>query len=90
MELAERSVPVTMEIPEGIGSPVLGRAGPAATTAARGNPAGRGGQDLLQTQVEPPAVGEVVVIDEPLGRPQTQLGDVYPRCGSSRKPTPPA
>jgi hypothetical protein len=54
------------------------RAGPPAAGAAPVDPAGLGGPDLFQPQVEPPAGGEVVVVDEPLGRPQTQVGEVDP------------
>jgi len=32
-----------------------------------------GGPDLLDPQVQSPAGGEVTVVDEPLGGPQTQL-----------------
>ena len=67
---------------------VLRRTGTAATGAARVDPAGIHDQDLLQTQVQAPAVGEVVVVDEPFGRPQIQLGDMN-LVGPSRKPTPP-
>ena len=42
----------------------LRRAGAAATGAARVDPAGIHDQDLLQTQVQAPAVSEVVVVDE--------------------------
>src|SRR5674536_288071 len=56
----------------------LRRAGAPAAGAAWVNPAGLGGQDLLQPQVQPPAGGEVVVVDEPFGRPQTQVGEVDP------------
>lgn len=47
----------------------LRRASPAPAGAARVDPAGIHDQDLLQTQVQAPAVGEVVVVDEPFGRP---------------------
>jgi hypothetical protein len=47
----------------------LRRTGAASTGAARVDPAGIHDQDLLQTQVQSPAVGEVVVVDEPFGRP---------------------
>ena len=47
----------------------LRRAGPTATGAARVDPAGIHEQDLLETQVQSPAAGEVEVVDEPFGRP---------------------
>jgi len=52
-------------------------AGPTATGAARVDPAGIHDQDLLETQVQSPAVGEVVDVDvdEPFGRPSSHVGE---------------
>ena len=56
---------------------VLRRTGAAATGASRVDPAGIHDQDLLETQVQSPAVGEVVDVDvdEPFGRPSSHVGE---------------
>ncbi len=54
---------------EGLYPAALWRGGGTATGAARVDPAGIHDQDLLETQVQSPAVGEVEDVDEPFGRP---------------------
>jgi hypothetical protein len=51
---------------------VLRRAGSLITGAARVDLAMLGREDVLDAQIVPPAVGEVVVGGEPLANPETE------------------